>query len=329
MNLNESLQQAIESGKSSRSKARFYKAYVSPALAQELLALQIEKGYENRTLRERYVEKSRRQILRGTFNEDTRSVKLSPRLRVVDGQHILHAIVSANKGVFIRLGLDVPETVLDTIDTNQKRTWGQTEQIKGGLTKADTHVGNALMELKMVATSPNPMALDGKAHFYEDDADKTALFNQFKPAVEAIREAAGTKTSQVNSAGYLSGFLAWSYPHYPQEVKQVVEFIQQGDPKGNPVLKSFLTFRDWMCRENLGNGTARKGLARGIFKMIVALHKNEPVGSRWLNSELKDTSSEDIQSLIKQCGPVSVVKPNAGGLTVRKGNSSQQQFQQL
>lgn len=93
---------------------------VSPAMAQELLS----RNDDNRSLRVKMVEEYSASMVRGEWAINGQNIIISDDGRLNDGQHRLHAIITAGVSVPIGLHFGVSRASVATVDVGGKRTLG-------------------------------------------------------------------------------------------------------------------------------------------------------------------------------------------------------------
>jgi hypothetical protein len=104
----------------SEINAKFELVTITPLLAQKLL----EHNTMNRPISDAHVQRIAAQIMAGKwqFNGDT--IKIADTKAVVDGQHRLWAIITADKPVMTGIVYGVPESAFCTVDTLRKNRSG-------------------------------------------------------------------------------------------------------------------------------------------------------------------------------------------------------------
>ncbi|WP_406000722.1 hypothetical protein [Streptomyces sp. NBC_00829] len=113
--------------------------YITPQLAEKWL----RQNTHNRNLRERVVNGYATDMRDGNWVEDGQSIKFakgdvllldSPPIRggaLLDGQHRLSAIVTADVTVRMLVVSNLPDTTQDTMDTGAKRSLGDVLKLRG------------------------------------------------------------------------------------------------------------------------------------------------------------------------------------------------------
>lgn len=86
---------------------------ITPTQAKEW----IERNDRNRSVRRKHVEKIARAIREGKFKLNGETIKIAPDGRILDGQHRLHACVSAGINISCLVVTDLDPGVIDTVDT--------------------------------------------------------------------------------------------------------------------------------------------------------------------------------------------------------------------
>jgi hypothetical protein len=107
---------------------RFETKLVTPEEARELL----KNNPRNRSMYLKNVTKYAFDMGRGAWRLNTAEpIKIAENGRLIDGQHRLAAIVEAGVPVDMLFAYNVPEDVMDIIDTGMKRTNSDMFQIRG------------------------------------------------------------------------------------------------------------------------------------------------------------------------------------------------------
>jgi len=106
----------------------FKKELITPSRAKELL----EANITNRSVKNPVVARYVKDILAGRWKEDTGElIKISKSGIVLDGQHRLHAIIKANKPLFLHIGYNINDEVFDVFDTGSSRSANDAFKISG------------------------------------------------------------------------------------------------------------------------------------------------------------------------------------------------------
>lgn len=104
------------------------KLKITPEVATELL----KGNYCNRKLSDKKVTTYAQQMQRGEWNcETTETIKLTKTMRLIDGQHRLHAIKLSGKTQELYVAHDVPEDTINVIDTGMKRSVSNIFELNG------------------------------------------------------------------------------------------------------------------------------------------------------------------------------------------------------
>jgi hypothetical protein len=108
------------------------KLLITPDLASQML----QNNIKNRNVKQPVVDRYAKDIIEGRWKEDTAEmIKISKTGIVLDGQHRLHAIIKANKGINLHLATDLEDSIFDVLDTGSVRSAGDVftiSQIKCG-----------------------------------------------------------------------------------------------------------------------------------------------------------------------------------------------------
>lgn len=129
---------------------------VTPALAADLL----RNNSHNRPLRKSLVSQFARDMESGQWQVNGEAIQISVTGRVLNGQHRLTAIVSANVPVQMLVVRNVPDDSFSTIDTGMKRTVGQILGMKD--VKNSSVVASAarwILMIERMINSTNDMAV--------------------------------------------------------------------------------------------------------------------------------------------------------------------------
>lgn len=100
---------------------------VTPRYAKELLA----KNFNNRTIRNRWVEEYASAMTRGEWEFNGDSIRIDRNGVVLDGQHRLSAVIASGVPMKTLLVTGLEPKVFDTIDTGKKRTAGDALSMRG------------------------------------------------------------------------------------------------------------------------------------------------------------------------------------------------------
>lgn len=113
------------------------KETISPKLAKQILendanARKLNGIVDNRLIRDNYVIQYGKQMKAGRWKEDTvEPVKITSTGVLLDGQHRIKAIISANVSVNLWVARNVPAEVFDVLDTGCTRNAGDIFHIAG------------------------------------------------------------------------------------------------------------------------------------------------------------------------------------------------------
>ena len=111
-----------------QSDIQIEKISISPAFAAELL----KGNVANRSLIKRKIAQYVSDMKNGLWTPDTaETVKLTKNMRVLDGQHRLHAIVIAGVTIDMFVAYNVPETAMNNIDTGTARSVKNIVELNG------------------------------------------------------------------------------------------------------------------------------------------------------------------------------------------------------
>ena len=101
---------------------------MTPTIAKELLS----RNQGNRKVRNTVVNYYVDQMKRGQWRENTVEViKIAPNGRVLDGQHLLYAIINSGISLYFHIAFNVPEENFKVLDTGLRRTSGDSLDIMG------------------------------------------------------------------------------------------------------------------------------------------------------------------------------------------------------
>ena len=107
---------------------KFEKILITPAKAKEYL----EANIGNRRIKQPVVLKYANDIIANRWFEDTgESIKIGKTGRILDGQHRLHAIIKANKSIYLHVVTNLEEDVFKVIDTGTTRNATDVFKIEG------------------------------------------------------------------------------------------------------------------------------------------------------------------------------------------------------
>jgi len=98
---------------------QFREVFITPSLAKELL----QSNTKNRKIKIPVVKKYANEITSNRWRTNTAEViKISKTNVILDGQHRLHAIVMADKGINMHVVNNLEDDVFDVLDTGSART---------------------------------------------------------------------------------------------------------------------------------------------------------------------------------------------------------------
>src|SRR5574340_1095955 len=90
---------------------------ITPELAGDLLA----KNPHNRKLRDSRVRRYAEDMIAGRWKVNAETIKIDEDGNILDGQHRLAAIISADMSIPMPVARNVPSTTFDTVDTGAPR----------------------------------------------------------------------------------------------------------------------------------------------------------------------------------------------------------------
>lgn len=95
--------------------------FISPSAARAMLAAHEASGFKQRPVQKLKVHQTAEAIVNGQFVPHTRKVAIGGNGELADGQHLLHAIIRADKGVtvLVQRGVDAEE-MFPTLDIGQR-----------------------------------------------------------------------------------------------------------------------------------------------------------------------------------------------------------------
>lgn len=98
---------------------RFKEQFITPEMAKDFLLSNTHNRLVNLKLVDRYSDDIRFDRWKSNTGE---TIKVAESGRILDGQHRLHAIIKAEKGINIHLATGLNDEVFDVIDTGKNRS---------------------------------------------------------------------------------------------------------------------------------------------------------------------------------------------------------------
>lgn len=98
---------------------QFREVFITPSIAKDFL----QSNTKNRKIKIPVVKRYANEITSGRWRTNTaEAIKISKTNVILDGQHRLHAIVMANKGINMHVVNNLDDDVFDVLDTGSVRT---------------------------------------------------------------------------------------------------------------------------------------------------------------------------------------------------------------
>lgn len=224
---------------------------VTPDTARDWLS----KMTNNRPLNDRHVDNIADAIRRDQYLYSGDTIKFNTKGELIDGQHRLTAVISANKAVHMMIAEGLEEAAMNVIDTGRKRTAGDILSIAGyGSASVVAAAIRKLVAWKR-GIDPNSLAFSNAQTFEFAQKNK----NIFKMAAEV-----GQKIKYPRSVLIALYWLATEASAYEEEYKAFLSGMETGVglPAGSPIL----CLRDWFARQK-----TTKGKAHGNTYMFAAI----------------------------------------------------------
>lgn len=250
---------------------------IGPSLAMELL----EHNKINRPLSDAHVKRIAGQIIRGKwkFNGDT--IKVSSNGNVVDGQHRLWAVITADKEIETVLITGIDEEAFATIDTLKKARNGGDVIALLGVDKYRNQTSTALTWLIRYQRKVLPEYKAPKHRIENSDIEQAYKDN---PAIEAAVEKANKFRRIINPA--ILGFIYYVVVNRnPELADRLLSTLE--NPASISINDPFFKFREYLLADHHQRKEPLVTIALAI-KAANAANKKQYVKSlRWMNQGVK------------------------------------------
>ncbi len=241
---------------------------ITPKIAIEIL----EANTINRPIRQKHVERIGKQIADGLWKLNGQTIKISPSLDVLDGQHRLWGCVTADREIVTLVVTGVDPEAWSTIDTlQQNRTGGDVLALEG-VEKYRTEIATAVAWLTRWQHDNIPGWNTSSARIENSDTKET--FNHHPNIVRAVERVAHLRgLVPVGVMGFLYYILASRNLNLADRLVDILE-----DPSGTSVKDPFYKFRSWLIKTS-GNKRRRDPviMIALAFKAWIAAENDQTV----------------------------------------------------
>ncbi len=182
---------------------------ITPAVAQELLALNVK----NRAVNRLHVDSLAKEMKNGRWKVNGDTICLNGS-RLIDGQHRLHAVVVSGITIQSFVVTDLPSDVFDTKDVGKRRSPGDTLSVAGHL-----HSHRLASQVALIDAYCTSRA-DKQVHYSNTEIE--ALVAKYPEAAESIQTKVSGKSlippSVLDACHYLFS---------RKDANQADEFVQK------------------------------------------------------------------------------------------------------
>lgn len=232
---------------------------ITPDMAAELL----QRNVRNRSVSRETVEAYARDMRNGSWVLNGESIKFNRLGELIDGQHRLHAIISAGVQATLFVIYDLPDgalengmTVMDTVDRGRTRSVADQLRIQHGF--KDSHV------IASVCASIGGICFTRRTKRLSV-AQTLEIYREFKPAIDHVVKHR-SKERGLKAAGVLAAF-AFAGSALPDEVLKLYTPTMNGThPQGTALQK----LHDWLVSDEalLLTRSADRGLIEVVCGAI-------------------------------------------------------------
>ncbi|MBW3243400.1 hypothetical protein KUV57_12070 [Epibacterium sp. DP7N7-1] len=255
---------------------------VTPDMARQFLLF----NTGNRSIQKNHIEVIKRDILNGNwmmnaqpicFTDDPIKPKGNETPRLLNGQHRLHAIISANVPIEVPIATGIPEAAFATFDTHAKRT------VRRMGVRVDDRVLAAAAKLKWKEDNGFPLTGTGNT----PSATEIMQTLDANPGMaDGFSRSRRKAMTEIGSSGVMTYFIFRVQNEHAEWGEEFLDGLEYGAnlSKGNPIL-------------NLRNiiKQRRKSLSRG--EMLTLLIDHWETFKAWKKKQ-EERAAEDSPKLI-------------------------------
>ena len=239
---------------------------VDPATAEGWLA----RNPNNRNLRKPVVESYARDMVSGNWMLNGETIKFDDVGRLIDGQHRLSAVVTANVSVSMAIIRGVDPTVMDTVDVGAKRTYADALKLQGedNTTTLAAVARRAVMWQKGARTNTGAV---------RPTAREMNSFIDQNPQIRSSAELAARLSNRTLLPASVVGLCHWLFsPLDPDDATWFLARTADGD--GLPSNSPIAALRNRIVKMRVGGGRVNETEALAL--VIYAWNAHRSGGTR-------------------------------------------------
>jgi hypothetical protein len=230
---------------------RIVEVKITPSMARDWLAIEPERN--QRTLRQRNVEKILHAINTGDFRTTHQPVALDPGGYVLDGRHRLTAIAAQRKSVTCLVAYNADPATFDVIDTGASRSPGDSLKISGyndvnvlgAATRQVLAYPSLINTESTLGSLTNNMTTRDILHALEDNEMGKVVQDALGPA-HRVAKGIGRYGVRTSATAFIALIALYS-KHGPEVQDEFFDRLSTGAElkEGSPIL----TLRNWLITE--------------------------------------------------------------------------------
>lgn len=221
------------------------KLLITPDLASSML----QNNLRNRNLKQPVIERYAQDIKQGRWKEDTAEmIKISKNGNILDGQHRLHAIIKANKEIWIHVATGLEESVFDVLDTGSLRSASDVFTISNIRNASKISSIIAFYELLKINVLNHEAVQKNKRKTNAELLSTYSEYPEFWDEVCRKTTSWYESFSKIIGTSYIGGIYAYVYENRPDIAS---DFFDQLTGKSNITNSTLFVLRNKLLKDKL------------------------------------------------------------------------------